>query len=328
MAEIDIIIVSWNVRDLLDRCLRSILAQGGSDPDGDGFAMGADRVRVHVIDNASSDGTVEMVRSFHPWVHLLASAENLGFTGGNNRALPQARGDYLLLLNPDTEMAPGALAAMQQALAASPRVGIVGPRLTYGDGSPQSSRRRFPTFPMALFESTLVEQWFPHNRWARLYRMEDTPEIAQRVDWLTGACLLTRRAIWDQIGPLDERFFMYSEELDWCRRAADAGWQCLYLPQAHVIHHEGQSSGQIVAQRHHLFNASKVLYWCKHHGRVKGELLRAFLLATFAIQLAVESSKWVLGHKRALRRDRIVAYRWLLGTGLRPSPAPKRRPND
>ena len=319
MADIDILIVSWNVSELLARCLQSILDQEGAEPPLEGMIrLGDHGLRVHVVDNASSDDTVSVLRARFPWVHLLISDRNLGFTGGNNLGLPYARGDYVLLLNPDTELAPNAIAAMLKPMLRDPRTGIVGPRLTYGDGTPQPSRRRFPTLPMALCESTLLELWFPGNRWARAYRMEDvTDDAEQRVDWLTGACLFTRRLVWDQIGLLDDRFFMYSEELDWCKRAADAGWTCLYAPDAHVVHHEGQSSGQIVARRHYLFNTSKVLYWEKHHGSAQARMLRWFLLATFAIQLVIETIKWLLGHKRELRRERIGAYRWLLATGLR-----------
>jgi N-acetylglucosaminyl-diphospho-decaprenol L-rhamnosyltransferase len=319
VSDIDILIVSWNVSALLGGCLRSILAQAGAAaPDGDGIPLGEHRIRVHVIDNASTDGTVSYVREQFPWVHLTASATNLGFTGGNNLGLQQATGEYILLLNPDTALDPDAVRTMLQALQMHPRVGVVGPRLLYAGGQPQSSRRRFPTLMMALFESTWLEQWFPHNRWARAYRMEDVPDDRmQSVDWLTGACLFTRRAVWDQIGSLDDRFFMYSEELDWCRRAADAGWECLYVPEAHVVHLEGQSSGQVVARRQHLFGTSKVLYWEKHHGWAQARLLRWFLVLTYVVQLVVESLKWLVGHKRELRCDRIATYRWLIGTGLR-----------
>ena len=318
-VDLDIIIVSWNVRDLLARCLDSILAQpGASAPVGDWVPLGAYRLRVHVVDNASGDGTCEMVAQRYPWVHLMASPTNLGFTGANNLALPHAQGRYILLLNPDTELGENALSCMLDYMENRPEIGVLGPRLVYGDGRPQSSRRRFPTLGMALMESTLLEQWFPGNRWAARYRMEDRPDAeAQPVDWLTGACLLTRRAVWEQIGRLDDGFFMYSEELDWCRRAAEAGWERVYLPDALVVHHEGQSSGQVVARRHILFNASKVHYFCKHHGRLMAEFLRLFLLLGFVVQLVIEALKCALGHKRALRRDRVRAYAEVIRSGLR-----------
>jgi N-acetylglucosaminyl-diphospho-decaprenol L-rhamnosyltransferase len=318
-VDVDIVIVSWNVSALLARCLDSILAQDGAGaPQGDRVPLGERWLRVHVVDNASADDTCEMVTRRYPWVHLLASEANLGFTGANNRAIPHATGNYVLLLNPDTEVAPDALVRMLAYMEERPDVGVVGPRLRYGDGRPQPSRRRFPTLAMALMESTPLEQWCPRNRWAARYRMEDRPDaVAQAVDWLTGACLLTRRAVWDQIGLLDDGFFMYSEELDWCRRAAEAGWGRVYLPDAVVTHHEGQSSGQVVARRHILFNASKVRYWAKHHGRLQAEFLRLFLLAGFCVQFLEEAAKWAIGHRRPLRYDRMRAYASVIRSGLR-----------
>ncbi len=318
-TDLDIVIVNWNVAGLLAQCLHSIAGQadGTVGPDGT-LSVASHRVRVHVVDNASTDGSVRMVQNRFPWVHLLASEVNLGFTGGNNLAIPHAHGRYILLLNPDTELTPGSLAVMMQYAQQHPTVGVLGPRLRYGDGTLQPSRRRFPTLTMAMMESTIMEQWFPNNRWAARYRMEETPEDAvQQVDWLTGACLLTRKDVWDQIGLLDDRFFMYSEELDWCQRAADAGWLRVYLPTAEVVHYEGQSSGQLKASRHILFNASKVLYFSKHHGRLTGEVLRLFLLASFAVQFAEELIKWVLGHKPQLRKSRMQTYAQVIRSGLR-----------
>ncbi len=317
--DLEIVIVSWNVSTLLGRCLDSLLAQPqAGTPREDLLPLGNRWVRVHVVDNASQDDTCEMLAQRYPWVRLARSPINLGFTGGNNVAISQAQARYILLLNPDTEITEGALECMLDYMEAHPEIGVLGPRLCYGDGRPQPSRRRFPTLGMALMESTVLEQWFPHNRWAARYRMEDCPtEEAQPVDWLTGACLLTRREVWGQIGLLDEGFFMYSEELDWCRRAANAGWERVYLPEALVIHYEGQSSGQVVAQRHILFNASKVRYFAKHHGPWQAGFLRLCLLASFGVQLVEESLKWALGHKRALRRERVQAYAQVIRSGLR-----------
>lgn len=321
-ADLDIVIVSWNVSGLLARCLDSILGQPGASAPQDGrIPLGPYWVAVHVVDNASRDDTCQMVASRYPWVRMVASPTNLGFTGANNVAISSTQGRYVLLLNPDTELNGDALRRMLEYIEAHPQVGVLGPRLTYGDGRPQPSRRRFPTLGMALMESTLLEQWFPHNRWAARYRMQDLPDDqTQAVDWLTGACLLTRRAVWDQIGLLDDGFFMYSEELDWCKRAADAGWERVYLPDALVVHHEGQSSGQVAARRHILFNASKVRYFAKHHGRLQAEALRLCLLIGFAVQLVEEAAKWALGHKRPMRKDRVRAYASVIRSGLRRPP--------
>ncbi|MFH1084193.1 MAG: glycosyltransferase family 2 protein, partial [Chloroflexota bacterium] len=322
-SDLLVLIVSWNVAALLRACLRSLYAAPGGAlaPDGT-LRLGRYSVRVCVVDNASADDSADMVRREFPQATLIATVANLGFTGGNNAGLRAFQADpprYVLLLNPDTAAVDDALARMLDFMEAHPDVAALGPQLRYGDGRPQSSRRRFPNMMTALMESTLLEQWFPGNRWARAYRMADTPDdVTQDVDWVVGACLLVRWAAIAQVGLLDERFFMYSEELDWCRRMAAAGWRTVYLSEALVIHHEGQSSSQVVAARHVHFNTSKVVYFRKHHGAAQAGLLRGFLLLTFALSLAIEGLKFVLGHKRALHRERVGAYAQVLRSGLRP----------
>ncbi len=306
MVDLTIVIVSWNVRDLLRRCLQSITLEGST-------------VEIVVVDNASGDESPVMVRTEFPQVRLIANTENRGFTAANNQGLASSQGRYLLLLNPDTELVSDALATMLDYMEAHPQVGALGPKLLYPDGSQQPSRRRFPTLTTALVESTVVQEWWTDNRTLRRYYMADTPDDAiQPVDWVVGACLLIRREAYRKVGGLDEGFFMYSEELDWCRRIKAAGWEIVYLPTAAVIHHEGKSSEQVVPARHIHFQSSKVRYFRKHHGTVQGETLRWFLLATYAYQLAREGFKWLVGHKRPLRAERVRAYQEVLRSGLRP----------
>jgi GT2 family glycosyltransferase len=222
-------------------------------------------------------------------------------------------------------MHDGAAAALLEYLEAHPLVGVVGPQLRYGDGSYQSSRRRFPTLATALFESTPLAWHFPpaRNPWARRYHMMGAPATeVQRVDWLTGAALMTRREVLDQVGAFDEGYFMYSEELDWQRRVRQAGWHVVYLPQAVITHYEGSSSGQAVAARHLRFNLSKVRYFRKHHGARHAGFLRLALLVMFAVEWIVEAVKFVLGSQRPLRRSRLRAYWSVLRSGLRGTAAP------
>ncbi|MHB0859247.1 MAG: glycosyltransferase family 2 protein [Anaerolineae bacterium] len=317
--DLSIVIVNWNVAALLDNCLRAIYASPCARPEGQGvWRLGGCTFETFVVDNASRDGSVALVREHYPQVRVIANLENLGFTAGNNQALRLARGRYALLLNPDTRVVGDALARMLAYADEHAEVGVVGPRLLYGDGSPQSSRRRFPTFLMALFESTLLHQWWPHNRWARAYHMADAPDDrTQEVGWVTGACMLVRAEAYQQVGLLDEGFFMYSEELDWCRRIADAGWRIVYLPEAVVVHLEGRSSDQVVAARHIRFQSSKIRYLRKHHGALQSQALRLFLLLTYLLQFLEEGLKYVLGHKRALRGPRLRAYWAVLRSGLR-----------
>ena len=166
-------------------------------------------------------------------------------------------------------------------------MGVVGPQLRYGDGSVQSSRPPLPTLATFFLESTVVQRWWPRNRVLARYYVLDRPDDAvSQVDWVVGACMLVRRAVLEQIGGFDEGFFMYSEELDLCRRAVDAGWQVVYLPGAVVTHYEGKSSEQVVAARHIRFHSSRVRYVRKYHGRLAAALVRSFLLLTFVYQWA------------------------------------------
>jgi GT2 family glycosyltransferase len=169
----------------------------------------------------------------------------------------------------------------------------------------------------ALFESTWLEPHAPRRVLDRYYVRDTAPDVVHDVDWVRGAALMARRAAIDQVGLLDEGYFMYSEELDWCRRMRDSGWRVVYLPDAQIIHHEGKSSEQAVAARHVNFQTSKVRYFRKHQGRVLAEGLRLFLLGTYVWQTALEASKWLLGSRRGVRSQRLRAYRQVLRSGLR-----------
>ncbi len=301
--DLSIIIVNWNVKDLLRDCLASLLKA----------VTASLNYEIIVVDSASHDGSVNMVRAEFPQARLIASHENLGYAKGNNVGAVAAQGRYLLLLNPDTVVKPGALLELVTYLEARPSVGAVGPQLLWPDGSLQSSRRHFPSLGSLFWESTLLGQWFPHHPYAEYYRMATTPpDVPQRVDWLVGAAILIRREAWQQVGFLDQTFFMYFEETDWCHRCTRAGWEIHYLPTAQITHYEGKSSQQVVAARAIRFQRSKIRYTAKYFGQFWASGLRLFLWLTFAFQLLEESGKWLIGHRRSLRYERMVAYRELL----------------
>jgi N-acetylglucosaminyl-diphospho-decaprenol L-rhamnosyltransferase len=308
LFELSIIIVSWNVRDLLRTCLQSIYATWP----GDSAAL-----ELLVVDSASSDGSADMVRAEFPRVTLIENRQNVGFTAGNNQAIARSGGRYVLLLNPDTVLLPGALPAMVAYLEAHPEIGVVGPKLLNPDRTVQSSRRRFPTLSTAFLESTVLQQWWPNNDTLRRYYILDrNDDETLDVDWVVGACLMVRREAIAHVGGLDDGFFMYSEEMDWCYRLKQAGWGVIYLPAAQVIHYGGQSSRQVVADQHIYFQRSKIRFFKKHRGVWVAALLRSFLLVNYAYQLAAESLKWAVGHKRPLRAGRIRAYSQVLKSGL------------
>lgn len=303
--DLSIIIVNWNVRDLLRRCLHSI-----SNPQ---YPLSTE---IILVDNASSDGSVEMLRAEFPQVRLIANSINRGFPAANNQGLAVARGRYVLLLNPDAEVLSDALATLVRFMDEYPDVGVVGPQLLNSDGSVQSSRRRFPTLMTAFFESTWLERWAPRSL-LRRYFVRDRPDDATLdVDWITGAAMLVRRAAVEQVGEMDEGFFMYSEELDWCRRIKTAGWRVVYYPAARIVHHEGKSSEQAVPARHVNFQRSKIRYFRKYHGPRAAMILRLYLLALYAGQLGLEALKWLVGRKRPLRAQRVRAYWQVLRSRL------------
>lgn len=295
--DISIVIVSRNTRELLRACLRSIREQR------DGFA-----IETIVVESDSHDGTAAMVRAAFPEVILLEPRKNTGFARGNNLGIKRARGATILLLNPDTELTAGALAALRSALHADPTVGVVGPRLRYPDGTVQSSRRRFPTLVTALVESTVVQEWWPHHPALARYYCADMPDdVPQDVDWLVGACLLARREVFAAAGLLDERLFLYAEEPEWCWRVRRAGWRVRYVPQAEVRHHEGMSTGQNVTVRQRAFAVSKTHLMSELYGPVVGLLTRGALAVDQTVRLLREAAKWSLGHKRDLRAARVLA---------------------
>lgn len=299
--DLSIIVVNWNVKELLQACLQSLLEAGRARP--------TLTIEIIVVDSASSDGSPQMVRDRFPQVRLIASPENLGYAKGNNVGIEVAQGRYLFLLNPDTVVQPDALGRMIEYMDAHPSVGVLGPQLLWPDGSVQSSRRCFPTLGSLFWESTLLGQWFPENAFIRRYHLADHPASQpQKVDWVVGAAILIRREAWQQVGPIDPDFFMYFEETDWCRRSAEAGWETHYLPAGQITHYEGKSSEQVVAARTLRFQRSKLRYTRKYFGRGWTSLLRLFLWLTFAFQWAEECLKWLLGHRRALRRERMRAY--------------------
>jgi len=304
-APVGVAIVSWNVRDLLLRAVASV-------------AAAAVPTRIVVVDNASRDGSAEAVREAFPEALVVANAGNPGFAVANNQAL-RALGvldgngapapPFVLLLNPDAELRPGALEALVAHLQAHPEAGAVGPLLRYPDGSVQSSRRRFPGLLALLAEATPIEWHWPGHPIARRLRMDDVPPVRPHaVGWLNGAAVLLRAEALAAVGGFDEGYFMYSEELDLFRRLQAAGWAVHFVPAAEAVHHEGQSSGQVAAARQLRFVRSRVRYAARHHGRAAALLVDAGIRAQFAFELALEAAKWALGHKRALRAERVRGY--------------------
>jgi len=306
--DISIIIVNWNVCELLRRCLASIEQNRGDLS-----------LEVIVVDNASTDDSVRMVQQEFPWARIISSPENLGYTGGNNLGAQDIGGRHLFILNPDTEIVSKAMEQMVAYLDEHPAVGAVGPQLLNTDGTVQSSRRRFPQLVTAFTDGAVPHnrRWFPNNRFEQAYFMVDRPDNEiQSVDWLVGAALMIRGKTWQQVGPLDDQFFMYYEELDWCNRCKSAGWEIHYLPTAQVVHHHKGSANQIGSTSRIRLYRSKIQYFRKYYGAGWATIIRIFLLLNYTLVLAEEAIKWTLGHRREKRRQQIISCWQALKTGL------------
>ncbi|NHZ72408.1 MAG: glycosyltransferase [Aquificales bacterium] len=212
-----------------------------------------------------------------------------------------------------------ALSKMMVYTVENPGIGVLGCQLLNGDGTVQSSKRRFPTIATAFFESTWLEKVAPKAVLEKYYAQDLSDDAINDVDWVMGACMLMPRQAVVDVGGMDEAYFMYSEELDLCRRIKDSGWRVVYYPKAQIIHYVGQSSDQAVVARHINFQRAKLRYFRKYHGRFFAILLRMFLLLNYSWQILLESAKGLLGHKRPLRQQRVRAYWQVLRSGLRPA---------
>lgn len=278
MTDLSIIVVNWNTRELLRQCLRSVVA-----------ATSGIAYEIIVVDNGSADGSVQLVRDEFPQARCIANRENRGFARANNQGIAASSGRHLLLLNSDTIVRPGALVKLVHFVEAHPGVGIAGPELRNGDGTLQLSWARFPTLASEL-------------RGVNVRRRQPFPSAADpqayRVDWIGGACLLIRRATVEQIGLLDERFFMYSEETDWCFRARQQGWDVCLVPAAQVIHLGGQSSRKASARMKAELYGSKAHFFAKHYSRGHARLFALLLRGCF---LARASLGWLL-YRASLKR--------------------------
>ena len=307
LTDLSIIIVSWNVAELLRACLQSITQS----------SLGQYTIEILVVDSASTDHSVQMVRDHFPQVKILPQNTNVGFSRCNNIGLLASIGRYIFLLNPDTEIVGNALAHMIAYMDANPSVGILGPHTLNTDGTTQSTRRRFPTLALGFVESTWLQKFAPKNMLAHYYATDVADDSVSDVDWVQGSALLTRRDVYTQIGGLDENYVMYSEEMDWCKRAKSAGWRVIYFGTADIVHHGGKSSEQVTSRKHIHFQESKLRYFRKFHGWLPAQALRLFLLLSYLWQIVLESLKSALGHKRSIRRERILAYWQVLRSGLK-----------
>jgi GT2 family glycosyltransferase len=261
--DLSILVVSYNTVNLLCKCLSSAYSNLPSNLEAE----------IIVVDNASRDGSAEMVQAEFPLARVIANAENRGFAAANNQGLQLAQGRYILLLNPDTEVLDNALEKLVKFLQDSPDVAVVSPALVYPDSSFQHSVFKFPNLWQIFLDFIPINWRFTESSFNGRYprRYITGPDAAPfPVDFPLGACMLLRRDVIEQVGPMDERFWMYMEEIDWCFRIRktvrpDGGkWQIYCQPAARIIHHSGASSRQFRHEMFYQLHYSRALFYKKH----------------------------------------------------------------
>jgi hypothetical protein len=254
--ELSTVVVAYHSRDTLPQCLAALEADAA-----------ASEHETVIVDNASGDGILEAVARDFPRVRGIANRDNVGYARAINQGIAATTGEFVLAMNPDCLLERGALASLIGYLRAHPRTAVAGPMILDSDGTLQYSARAFPDhFTFFFNRYSLLTRLFPGNRFSRRYLLTDWDHASVReVDWLSGACLMVRRAAIDQVGAMDERFFMFNEDVDWCRRMKGAGWAVSYVPQARVVHHVGASrkkvAPKVIVERHR----GMIYYFHKHH---------------------------------------------------------------
>ncbi len=291
-VDLSIIIVNWNTRELLARCLESVVSSRWSVVGGRWSIASLDAnlstdrrplmTEIFIVDNASTDGSAAMVRERFSQVHLIENLENVGFARANNQAIQLSQGRYVLLLNSDTEVYPGAMETMVQFMEEHPQAGGCGPRLLNTDGSLQISCHPMLTperefWRLIFFDRLWHRASYAQERWDR-----QTP---RPVEVIKGACFLLRRAALEQVGWLDQQYFMYTEEVDLCYRLAQAGWQLWWLPQAIVKHFGEASSTQVVEAMYIQLYRSKIQFYRKFGGAQRADRFKWLLRLAYGPRL-------------------------------------------
>ncbi len=304
---VSVVIVAYNVAGLLADAIASVLADL-EDAGIDG--------EVIVVDNASADDSAALVRARFPRVRLIANAANAGFGNAANQGMAAARGETVVVLNPDATVEAGFFAAVRDCLDQEPHVGLLGPHVAAPDGpdggwGTQSTCRRAYTFATTLLESTPLQWWLGETADLRRFYCRDLDETQPaRVDWVVGACLVARRTALRAVGGFDPRFFMYFEETDWCRRIREAGWEVAYVPTARIRHQRSRSADQDLIGRALNFHHSRHKFLAKERGRWPALLLRIVIGLLFAAYTAQQGVRALVqrGDQHTRQKANIFAH--------------------
>jgi len=296
--DVSVIIVNWNTKDLLLNCITSVYDTGGGVED-----------EVIVVDNGSSDGSGQAVKETFPQVTLIQNAENRGFAKANNQALSVATGRYVLLLNSDAMLTKGALKGLLDFMDKTPRAGITACQYLNQDGSKQNSFDNFPTLATELLNKALLRMVFPQKYPSKKKEYHEPMEVESVI----GACMMVRVEAMKQVGALDEDYFFFMEETDWCFRMQKAGWKIFHLPQIKVCHLQGQSKEKNPAKAWIEYYRSSYLFFKKHRSVVSYFTLRVMSVCKLVINLLLVllGLSITLGLEKGLKR-RLRIYSGLL----------------
>lgn len=306
-VKVSVVIVSWNAKTYLEECLRSLNNKVYSGP-----------MEIVVVDNASEDGSADMVRLRFPNVELVPCTENLGFSKANNIGMQRCTGEYIALVNSDVQVLEGCMNILVNYCLKHPDVGLVGPFIIGRDGKQQISCRAAPNLWDLFCRALALDVWFPRSR---LFNGSFLGHCDQRrivtVDVLSGCFwLVSRRAI-EEVGFLDELFFIYGEDLDWCKRFRDAGWGVVFVPEAKAIHYGGASSGNEPVRFSVEMQKADLQYWNKHHSSLAAD--------SYVLVAVLHHSLRIIGHwsiavlvgkgkpERLTKvRESVACLRWLI----------------
>jgi hypothetical protein len=297
MPRISAVIVTWNTAHLLDECLESLDRHGAAEP-----------MEIIVVDNGSTDGTLDRLARDWPVVTVIANATNEGYTRANNEGIRASHGDRLLLINADARLTAGCLPRMLARMDADPRCAVVGPRLVYADGSWQRwTAGRAPSLASVAAYTFGIDRLSGQGRpGPGLYLGHDVTDPF-RADWVSSACMLVRRSALDDIGLMDESFFCYMDDVDLCQRARDSGWTVWYEPEALAVHLMGGASATARGAASPAALANFDRYFQRRHGRRAAEIMRCIQVAGFAARSAAYAAA-SLGGNGAVRRSRARAH--------------------
>jgi len=283
MCDISIVIVSWNTKEFLLDCLESIKLQPP-----------VASMEIIVVDNASTDGSQVAVENQYPDVHLIRNDQNYGFAKANNIGIKESKGRYICLINSDVKVLSKCLTSLYVYIEKNPSIGMIGPRILNSDLSLQCTCRHFPSLWNNFCSAMGLNRLFPDSRISsgdQMFYFKHDAILS--IEVLAGCFLMVRRDAFEQVGYLDDQFFMYAEDIDWCKRFHRAGWQIVFFPEAEAIHYGGASSANSplrfsVAQEKSLFQ-----YWAKHHGTISRFALFCIIILQHTLRIISESLLYV-----------------------------------